>query len=138
MANAEMNRLIRESRPRQPGLGLIDRLRGVGALGSDRQERLNAQMAAYEDAVRHGDHIAARMADEKIESLLSEARAARQPEKQQEAVTSFDGGARGRRPIAPAGGGDRSETPAALLRRAMEASRTARSSADRVVIPVNR
>jgi len=130
--NAPMNDFIRQAAGRGERSGLIDRLRGTAPLGDDRQERLNVQMAAYEDAIRREDHIAAQIADEKIDAVLSEARAERQQTERpaEEPHTSFDGGVRGRRVFAQAAGGSRGESAGQLMLRAMTQSRIER--ADRV------
>ena len=97
-----MNAMIRAGARRGSRPGLLDRLRGASPLDNSRQERLNTQMVAYEDAARRGDPIAAQIADEKIEELLTEARAARQQASsapdapQAPPSTSFDGGVRRR------------------------------------------
>ena len=52
-------------------------------------------MTEHEHAVKRGDAIGAEMADERIDAVLNEARAERQPEP----APSFDGGVR--RPVAP-------------------------------------
>jgi hypothetical protein len=91
-AHREMNARLKQVRR---GGGLMDRLRGAAPLGDDRQERLNVQMAAYEDGIRRGDHTAAQIADERIEGLLNEARAERESTVgQPEPAPSFDGGVR--------------------------------------------
>lgn len=119
-----INEMIRRQRTAATGeraLGVLDRLRGATPLADDRQERLNVQLSAYEDATRRGDHIAAQMADEKIEALLSEARAARQETQRQTnpPAPSFDGGFRGRRGIAPPANVTPLETSSQLLSRAL-------------------
>lgn len=72
-----MNDFIRRAAGRGDRPGVLERLRGTSPLGADRQERLNVQMAAYETAARRRDHVAAEIADERIERLLDEARAER-------------------------------------------------------------
>ena len=119
-----MNDLIDRAYRARRGSGLLDRLHGVGHLEDDRQERFTIAMSAYERATKQGDHVAAQQADEKIEALLAEARAERasQPPAEPEtpAPVSFDGGVRGRRPVAPPGGGYiDTETGADLIRRGL-------------------
>jgi hypothetical protein len=88
-----MNRLIvANARRGTRTVGLVDRLRGTPPLDVDRQERLNLAMADYEHALKRGDDIAAQIADEKVDALLNESRAARQ--EPQPPAPSFDGGAR--------------------------------------------
>jgi hypothetical protein len=91
--NKTMNALIANSARRgERQLGVIDKLRGVAPLEAGPQGDLNAAMASYEHACRHGDEAAKQTADAEIERLLNQARAARQP-----ASPSFDGGVR--RPV---------------------------------------
>lgn len=100
-ANRQMNRLIAQA-ARGNRDGLLDRLRGSGRLDEHRQACLNAAMADLEAAARRGDEIARDMADERVEAILAESRAARQqaasnvgysPEPPAPAP-SFDGGVR--------------------------------------------
>jgi len=97
MASQEMNAFLAGARRSQRGRGggVLERLRGAAPLTDDRQDLLNVQLAAYENAARRGDSIAADVADERISTLLDEARTARQ---QAEPATppapSFDGGVR--------------------------------------------
>jgi hypothetical protein len=82
--------------------GLIDRLQGTPPLEHDRRERLNAALAEHEAAQRQGDHIAAQIADEQIEGILTEARAAADAAKGQAPAptgSGFDGGVRRAVPV---------------------------------------
>ncbi len=102
-----MNGLIREAVDgRRSPSGLIDRLRGIGPLPSDRQERLNRAVANHEAAIKRGDEVAAAVYDTAIENLLDEARAAHREAAptvghdnaaEPPAAISFDGGVR--RPV---------------------------------------
>ena len=69
------------------------------------------------------------VADTAIERLLSEARQAREAAEETPAApaVSFDGGVRGRRPVAPAAGGLLDETAGSLFARAMQLSIAERS-----------
>jgi hypothetical protein len=97
--NGAMNRMIAAAARRDTGL--MDRV--TAPLDNDRQERLNFQMAAYEDAVKRGDDVAAGVADTQIEKLLAEARAAQTPQEGQEPApptgSGFDGGVRTAFPV---------------------------------------
>lgn len=90
---------------RKPGsAGLIDKLVGATPLDEDRAERLTGQLAAYEDASRREDPVAAQIADEAIGALLDEARAQRQSnDGQPPAPSGFDGGVRRPATRKPAG-----------------------------------
>ncbi len=95
-AAAEMNRRIAAGR----GGGLIDRLGEVSALADDHREEFREAMADFERSVKRGDEVGRDMADARIDRLLNEARAARQP-LEEEAATgfSFDGGMRRSMPV---------------------------------------
>jgi hypothetical protein len=97
-ASKTMNDFILQSAGRG---GLIDRLNGTPQLGQDRLRRLNAALAEHEAAQRQGNHVAAEIADEKIEAVLTEARQAAGGQEPAPPV-SFDGGYRGRQSVAPA------------------------------------
>jgi hypothetical protein len=73
--NAAMNRLIASRASRAHGV--------VGRLGDidtrERRAALNAAMAEAEHAIKVGDPVARELAEERIDTILAEARAARQP-----------------------------------------------------------
>jgi hypothetical protein len=109
--------------------GLIDRLQGTPPLEHDRRERLTAAMAEHEGGQRQGDHIAAQLADEKIEAVLAEARQAADAATQGQeppAGSGFDGGVHNRRSVAPPTSYVE-ESPAQLFLRAISASRAERA-----------
>jgi hypothetical protein len=97
MRNTAMNEFILARAGRKPReLGLMDR--GLGRLSDDGRNDLQAAMVDYESAARAGDETGRDMADARIERLLEERRAAREPEKPAAApVSGFDGGVR--RPV---------------------------------------
>ena len=92
VSTSAMNELIAAGR-RSPG-GLIDRMAGV-SLPDERREALQTAIADYERSVKRGDNLGRDMADARIDALLDEARAARQPQEEEPAPrVSFDGGVR--------------------------------------------
>jgi len=94
--NTAMSAFLLGARRSQRGRaeGLLERLRGATPLDDDRQERLNVQMAAFEEASRRGDSVGVGLADERISVLLDEARAERQAATPPEPRSGFDGGVR--------------------------------------------
>jgi hypothetical protein len=129
MANDAMNSFILSHR--RNGAGLMDRLRGTPQLGDDRGDRLNAALAEHEAAQRQHDHIAAQIADEKIEAVLAEARQAADAAEGQAppAGSGFDGGVRDRRTIAPSPH-ILQPTAGQLFRQAIAASHAERAARD--------
>jgi hypothetical protein len=130
-ANSTMNALIRAGAGRgERREGLMDRMSGTGPLGDERDRRLNEAMAAYEDAARRGDEVARELADQAIESVLTEARGARlaaeEAERQQAGPTDGGAGVRGKRPP-PVRDWQREESSAQLIARAFSTRRQERA-----------
>jgi len=103
---AMMNTMLSRAATRQRDVGLIDKLKSTPPLENDRAERFHRLVADHEQAVRRGDDVAAAIADDQLDRLFAEARAAREAEPDVSNVghpapepISFDGGARGRRPV---------------------------------------
>lgn len=106
--------------------GLIDRLDDTD-LTADRRRRLSEAEIRFEAAVKAGDEIGREIADAQIDAVLDEGReahrqAAAQAAAPEPVVTSFDGGVQQRVRPRSAYLQARAETPAALFRRALQAS----------------
>jgi hypothetical protein len=117
MGNDAMNRLILQAAGRAPRRDTR----------TEFARRYSDLCEDYAQAVNSGDEIAIEMANQRIDELVAEARAARaaaQPEAPP--PVSFDGGVRGRRPGPAPPAGARVESAAQLFRRAL-----ARSLAER-------
>ena len=132
-----MGQVILESyrAKRDRPIGLLDRLRDTGPLDEPRAKRFARYHAEFEAALKHGDELAAAVADTQIDKVLAESRAARAQAvsnvghsgAEPTAPVSFDGGVRGRRPVAPTPGLRRPESSRELFARAMRASQAERA-----------
>jgi hypothetical protein len=87
--NTAMNDFLRGNRS---GEGVVSRLADAGPLSERRQDAFNEALARVESAHKVGDHILIQQSEEHLDSVLDEARKARQDETPP--APSFDGGAR--------------------------------------------
>lgn len=129
-----MNRMIVESARRGERLtaGALQRLFGSPPEESPK-ERLNRLLATSEAARQSGDEVALAVAESAIDELVDEARSARAEQPRDETgqfvgaeAPGFDGGFRGRRPVAGPGGA-MVETASSLFARALMTSRQERA-----------
>jgi hypothetical protein len=124
-----MNRMFAEaaSRRERRTAGALARLAGRPTLDTSpsRQECMNALLVEREAAMRSGDEDSVAFVDHKIDRLFDESRAGRKPVEPEQPPPSFDGGVRGRRSVAPPGGG-RIESSTELLMRSFMAHRVER------------
>lgn len=99
MANDAMNKLIADRYHARRGPGVVGRVAGA-RLDDERQRAFQEALSATERAHKAGDPIVIQQAEEKLDAVLDEVRAAHQPaEPPQEPAVSFDGGVR--RPVRP-------------------------------------
>jgi hypothetical protein len=121
---------------RRGRIGLMDRL--ADGIAEDRRDAMHAATADIELAIKHGDDLGREMAEARLDAILDRARAERQtPQTPEPPTTSFDGGFRGRRTVAPAAGLARSETAGQLFQRALRQSldeRAERGDDERVIV----
>lgn len=113
------------------GSGVIGRLGGA-QLDERGQDRFNEALARVESAHKIGDHIQIAAAEEHLDSVLEDVRGQRE---QPEPPSGFDGGVRGRRPVAPPP--QAPETAGAMFRRALrqsQAERAERGDDERTIV----
>ncbi len=127
--NAAMNTMFVAAARRGDRTGALARLAGSRPVDTDTPlaERLTRLLDERESAMQAGDADALAFVEHKLERW-DEARAA-QKAAEPPPPASFDGGVRGRRTVAPSGGGQQ-PTPGELLLASITASRAARRERD--------